>query len=176
MFKVILGIALILVIAILLYAWTRPSTFYVERSTVIQAPPEKIFPLVDDFHQWGTWSPWEKLDPAMQRTFSGPESGKGAGYAWQGNKQVGQGNMQITDTAAPNRVTIKLDFIKPFEGHEITEIMLDPAGNGSTTVKWTMQGPNSYLAKLFGVFVNMDKSIGKDFETGLANLKTASER
>jgi uncharacterized protein YndB with AHSA1/START domain len=175
MFKTILAIVLVLVIAILLYATTRPSTLVIARSTVIQAPPEKIFPLINDFHQWSVWSPWEKLDPAMQKTYSGPDSGKGAGYAWQGNKKVGEGTMEITDSAPPERVTIKLEFIKPFAGHDVTEFTLVPNGD-TTTVKWTMLGPNNYVAKLMGLFVNMDKMIGGDFETGLANLKAASEK
>lgn len=175
MVKTLLAIVLVLVVAILLYATTRPSMLVIARSTVIQAPPEKIFPMINDFHQWSAWSPWEKLDPAMQKTYSGPDSGKGAGYAWQGNKKVGEGTMEITDSAPPEHVTIRLEFIKPFAGHDITEFTLVPNG-GATTVKWTMLGPNNYLAKLMGVFVNMDKMIGSDFETGLANLKAAAEK
>lgn len=175
MLKVLLAIVLVLVVAILLYATTRPSTLVVARETVIQAPPEKIFPLINDFHQWSEWSPWDKLDPAMQKTYSGPDKGKGAGYTWQGNNKVGEGSMEIMDSAPSSRVTIKLDFIKPFEGHDITEFTLEPDGD-STTVKWTMEGPNSYRSKVMGLFVNMDKLIGGDFEIGLANLKAASEK
>jgi hypothetical protein len=174
MLRMILWIALILVVACLLYATTRPN-LVVQRSVVIQAPPEKIYPLINDFHEWSVWSPWEKLDPAMQKTFSGPESGRGAGYAWRGTSKVGQGSMEITDSAASNHVTIKLDFVKPFEGHHITEFTLDPQDD-ATRVTWTLQSQSSYRAKLIGVFVNMDKAVGKDFEAGLANLKAASEK
>ncbi|WP_263367000.1 SRPBCC family protein [Edaphobacter bradus] len=173
--KTILVVILVLVVTILLYAATRPGTLVVQRSITIQATPEKIYPMINDFHQWQVWSPWQKLDPAMQVSFSGPDRGKGAVYTWEGNKKVGQGRMEITDSAPSNHVTIKLDFIKPFEGHNVTEFTLEPEGD-TTSVKWMMQGKNNYLAKLMGVFFNMDKAIGKDFETGLNNLKAASEK
>ena len=173
MLRIILLIVLVLVVACLLYATTRPN-LVVERSVVINAPAEKIYPRINDFHEWGAWSPWEKLDPSIQKTYSGPESGRGAGYAWQGNSNVGQGRMEITDSAASNHVTIKLDFIKPFEGHNIAEFTLTPQ-DGSTVVKWTLLSQSSYMVKLIGVFVNMDKMIGKNFELGLANLKAVSE-
>lgn len=174
MLRMILWIVIVLVVACLLYATTRPN-LVVQRSVVIQAPAEKIYPLLNNFHEWSAWSPWEKLDPGMHKTYTGPESGRGAGYAWQGNKEVGQGSMEITDSAPGNHVTIKLDFIKPFEGHNITEFTLEPQEN-STHVTWTLQSNGSYRAKLIGVFVNMDKLIGTDFERGLANLKAVSEK
>jgi hypothetical protein len=174
MLRIILLILLILIVACLLYATTRPN-LVVERSVVIHAPAEKIYPLINNFHEWSAWSPWEKLDPSMQRTYSGPESGRGAGYAWHGNSKAGQGLMEITDSAASTHVTIKLDFIKPFEGHNIAEFTLTQQDD-STVVKWTMLAQSSYTEKLIGVFVNMDKMIGKDFELGLANLKEVSEK
>jgi carbon monoxide dehydrogenase subunit G len=114
------------------------------------------------------------MDPEMKRTYSGVASGKGAVYAWQGNSKVGEGRMEISDTSPPSKVTIKLDFVKPFEAHNIAEFTLEPKGD-STSVTWTMHGPSPYMAKVMGVFVSMDKMIGKDFETGLANLKTVAE-
>lgn len=174
MLRIILWIAFILVVACLLYATTRPD-LVVQRSVVIQAPPEKIYPYINDFHRWSVWSPWEKLDPGLHKTYTGPESGRGAGYAWQGNSKVGQGMMEITDSAPANHVTIKLDFIRPFEHHDITEFTLEPQ-DSATRVMWTMQSQSSYSAKLIGVFVNMDKLIGGDFELGLANLKAVSEK
>lgn len=175
MLRMILWIVLVLVVACLLYATTRPN-LVVQRSVLIQAPPEKIYPYLNDFHQWSSWSPWEKMDPAMQKTYTGPESGRGAGYAWQGNSKVGQGTMEITDSAPGNHVTIKLDLIKPFENHNIAEFTLEPQDNDATRVKWTMQTQSSYMAKLIGVFVNMDKVVGTDFERGLENLKAVSEK
>lgn len=154
---------------------TRPAIFRAQRSTVIEAPPEKIYPLIEDFHLWKSWSPFEKLDPAMRRTLSGSERGRGAVYEWSGNKKAGTGRMEITDTAAPNRVTIKLDFLKPFESHNVCDFTLEPRGGG-TEVTWAMQGPNSTAAKVMQSFMNMEKLIGKDFDEGLANLKRVVER
>ena len=167
---VILG----LVAAVLLFASTRPGTFSVERRIVIQAPPEKIQPFLADFRRWAEWSPWEKLDPAMQRSFGGPAAGVGATYAWQGNKEVGSGRMEVR-AEAPGKVSIQLDFIEPFEGHNMTDFTLAPAGTG-TDVRWVMSGPAPFITKLMGVFVSMDSMIGKDFEKGLAQLKAAAEK
>jgi hypothetical protein len=163
-----------LVGAVLAYAATRPGTLHVQRTTIVKAPPEKIFPLIDDLHLWTSWSPYEKKDPAMKRTYSGAANGKGAVYRWEGNSDVGQGRMEITDAARPSRITIKLDFIKPFEGHNIAEFTLVPQGD-STMVTWSMDGPTPYVGKLIGVFLNMDSMIGNDFDAGLANLKAVAE-
>jgi len=175
MLKNIAIAVVVLVAAVLLFAATRPDNFSVERTASIKAPPEKIFPLITDLHSWGSWSPWEKMDPAMKRTYSGAASGKGAVYAWEGNSKVGEGRMEITDVSPPSEVTIKLDFVKPFEGHNIAEFTLEPKGD-STNVTWTMYGPTAYVAKVIGIFVSMDSMIGKEFETGLANLKTVAEK
>ena len=175
MIKTILVVIVVVVAALLGYAATRPDTFSVQRAASIKAPPEKIFPLIDDFHRWTVWSPWEKLDPDMKRTFSGSAAGKGAAYAWQGNSKVGEGRMEILDDPAPSKIVIKLDFIKPFEGHNTATFLLVPKGE-VTDVTWTMDGPSPFVSKLIGVFMNMDKMIGNDFETGLANLKAAAEK
>jgi polyketide cyclase/dehydrase/lipid transport protein len=164
----------ILVAAVLVYAATRSDTLRVQRTATIKAPAEKIFPLINDLHTWRSWSAYEKVDPAMTRAYSGAPDGKGAVYEWEGDSNVGQGRMEITGTARPSRITIKLDFIKPFEGHNVAEFALVPQGD-ATNVTWTMDGPTPYLGKLIGVFINMDTMIGKDFETGLANLKTIAE-
>jgi len=171
-----IAIAVVVVIAaILIYAANQPDNFRVQRATTIKAPPEKIFPLIADLHSWGSWSPWEKMDPAMKRTYSGPASGKGAAYAWEGNSKVGEGRMEITEASPPSKVSIKLDFLKPLEGHNTAEFTLEPKGE-STNVTWAMYGPSAYIAKVMGVFVSMDSMIGKDFEAGLANLKAAAEK
>ena len=175
MFKTIAIVVLVLVAAVLIFAATRPDTFRVQRSTSIKAPPEKIFALINDLHSFNTWNPYEKKDPAMKRTYSGAASGKGAIYEWDGNKDIGQGRMEITDTSPPSKVTFQLDFIKPFEAHNIAEFKLEPAGD-ATNVTWAMHGPSPYVHKLMGVFFNMNKMIGKDFEDGLANLKNVAEK
>jgi uncharacterized protein YndB with AHSA1/START domain len=147
----------------------------VQRSATIKAPPEKVMAYLSDFHQWSAWSPWEKLDPNMKRTFSGAASGQGAVYEWLGNDEVGQGRMEITENAAPSKLAIKLDFIKPFKSTNQTVFTLQPQGDG-TTVTWTMTGPSEFITKLMGVFVSMDKMIGKDFEKGLTQLQAAAEK
>jgi hypothetical protein len=140
------------------------------RSIEVKAPPARIFALINDLHGWAAWSPYEKKDPDMKRTFSGSPAGKGAVYEWDGNNSVGKGRMEIIDAVVPSKVTIKLDFIKPFEGHNIADFILVPRGD-TTEVTWLMHGPTPFVSKLMQVFVNMDTMIGKDFETGLANLK-----
>jgi hypothetical protein len=175
MLKKILIVLAILIVIILIIAATKPDTFSVERSTTIKATPEKIFPLLNDFHHWPAWSPWEKLDPAMTRTYSGAPAGQGAVYAWKGNSKVGEGRMEILESAPSSKITIKLDFIKPFEGHDITVYTLEPQGD-STKVTWSMNGPMPFVSKIMCVFMSMDKMIGKDFESGLANLKSLAEK
>jgi len=172
--KIGLAIA-ILIAAILVYAATKPDSFSVERSATINAPPEKVFGLIDDFHNWTVWSPWEKLDPNMTRTHSGAPAGKGAAYAWQGNKDVGKGRMEILESTPFSQIKIQLDFIEPFEGHNITAFTLEPAAGG-TKVNWAMRGPSTFVTKIMQVFMDMDAMIGKDFEAGLANMKAAAEK
>jgi uncharacterized protein YndB with AHSA1/START domain len=169
-----LGVA-VLIAAILVFAATKPDTFRVQRSAAIKAPPEKIFAILNDFQRWETWSPWEKKDPAMKRTFSVVTGGKGAVYSWEGNKDVGQGRMEIADSVPPSRLAIKLDFLKPFEAHNMVEFTLAPQGD-ATNVTWAMQGRSPYFVKIIHVFVDMDTLVGKDFETGLANLKAVAEK
>jgi len=172
----IIGILIVVaIVAFLGFAATKPDTFRVERSATIKAPPEKIFPLIQDFHNWGTWSPYEKRDPDMKRTYGGPDSGKGSMYAWDGNSKVGAGRMEILDASAPSKVAIKLDFIKPFEGHNTAEFTMVPQGD-STNVTWAMYGPNPYVAKAMQTVFDMDEIIGNDFSAGLANLKAAAEK
>jgi hypothetical protein len=180
MLELITIVAIVLAIAILIVlglASAKPATFSVRRSAVMQAPAEAIFPLVDNFHQWPKWSPWENRDPAMKRDYSGADSGKGAVYAWDGNKNVGSGRMEILDASSPSKITIKLDFFKPFEGHNMAEFTFVPERAASATnVIWVMQGPSSFMSKLMQVFMDFDKMIGRDFEAGLANLKTLTEK
>jgi len=174
----LLGLAAILVIAIavvLILAAMKPDTFQVERSIAIEAPPERIYPLIADFKAWGAWSPWEKKDPALKRSFAGAESGVGARYAWDGNKSVGRGSMEIVEAAAPSRVALKLDFIAPFEAHNDVVFRLQPQGR-TTNVVWSMTGPTPFLGKIIHVFMDMDRMVGGDFETGLAAMKATAEK
>jgi len=172
--KILLGLVVIVVI-ILGIAAMQPDSYHVQRAVTIKAPPEKIQPLISDFHNWASWSPWEKLDPAMKRTFSGAPRDQGAIYAWDGNDHVGAGRMEITELAPASHVGIKLDFLRPFESHCQTDFNLQPNGDG-TTVSWTMSGPSNFMTKLMGMFVSMDSMIGKDFERGLASMKAVAEK
>ncbi|MEA2884524.1 MAG: hypothetical protein QOH32_3780 [Bradyrhizobium sp.] len=177
MFEIIAAVLVILALAIavvLVLASRKPNTFRVQRGATIDAPPERIFPLISDFHQWRAWSPWEDRDPGLQRSYSGPASGEGAVYQWKGNRNVGAGRMEILDAPPPHRIVIKLDFIAPFEGHNTAEFTLSPQG-GSTNVTWLMHGPAPLLSKVMQVFINMDEMIGKDFAAGLARLKRTAE-
>jgi uncharacterized protein YndB with AHSA1/START domain len=168
-------VVLVLIAALLAFAATKPDSFRVQRTASIKAPPEKIFPLISDLKSWAAWSPWEKIDPAMKRTHSGAPSGKGAVYAWEGNREIGAGRMEILDAAAPARVTIRLEFVKPFEAQNFAEFTLQPQGE-ATNVTWAMYGPSTYVSKLMSVFFDMDAMIGEKFAAGLANLKAAAER
>jgi len=175
MFRIIAIVVVVVLAAVLIYAASRPDTFRVERSAIINAPPEKVFALINDLQGMNTWSPYETKDPAMKRAYSGAASGQGAMYAWDGNKEVGSGNIEITQSSPPSKVTMRLNMIKPFDAHNIVEFTLQPQG-GATNVTWAMHGPNPYISKVIGLFCSMDRMIGKDFETGLANLKTVAEK
>ena len=154
-------------------AKSKPDMFRIERSTTIKAPPERIFPLIEDFRHWQSWSPYEKRDPAMTKTHSGAQSGQGAIYEWAGRK-AGVGRMEILEASPPSRVLIKLDFSKPMKAHNHAEFMLGPQAD-STRVTWAMYGPKTLLSNIMGMFFSMDKLVGKDFEKGLANLKALTE-
>ena len=162
-----------LIVAMLIFAATRPNTFRVERTTRIAAPAERIFALINDFHLWQKWTPYDK-DPAMTKIYSGAASGVGAIYEWEGDAQVGKGTAQITESQPASRITIKLDFIKPFEAHNIAEFTLK-AGSDATQLTWAMHGTQGFMVKLMGLFFSMDKMAGKDFEIGLARIKAIAE-
>jgi Polyketide cyclase / dehydrase and lipid transport len=178
MFDIIAIIAVVLAVAIAvvpILAASKPATFRVERAIDVKAPPEKIFPLINDFRQWVSWSPYENKDPAMKRNYSGAESGKGAVYGWEGNGNVGAGRMEILETSVPSKILIKLDFFKPFEGHNTADFTMLPQ-DGATHLSWVMRGPAPFISKLMQVFMNLDHMVGKDFEIGLANLKRLTEK
>lgn len=178
MFKTIAIIAavaiVVFIVAVLILASNKPDTFRVQRQATIQAPPEKIFPLINDYKQWTAWSPWEKKDAAMKRSFSGPATGKGSAYAWE-SKEVGTGDMLITESVPSSLVKIDLNFTKPFEAHNKVVFSIQPQVGGSV-VSWDMSGPAPLMARVMHVFFNMDKMVGKDFEDGLAAMKAAAEK
>lgn len=170
-----IAIAVIVIIAlVLIYASTKPDTFHVERSINIKAAPEKIFALINDFHLWNDWTPYNK-DPAMKKAYSGNDRGVGAHYAWEGNKEVGKGEISITETTPPNKIVMDLHMIEPFEGHNVATFTLSAAGD-STKVTWSLDDKQKFIVKVIGIFMNMDKMIGGDFETGLARLKVTAEK
>jgi uncharacterized protein YndB with AHSA1/START domain len=163
-----------LITGVLLFAATKPNTIRIQRSTTINAGPEKIFPLINDFHNWSRWAPQDKEDPTIKRTYSGSASGEGAVSDWTGSGSTGRGRMSITRSVPSTNVSVMVDWVKPFETHNLNEFTLEPQGS-TTTVAWTMQGTNVYMMKLMSVFTDMDRFMGKHFETGLANLKAAAE-
>jgi uncharacterized protein YndB with AHSA1/START domain len=178
MLKAIIIIALVTLVplaGVLIYAATRPDTFRVQRTASINAPAEKIFDKLNDFRHWAGWSPYETKDPAMRKTYSGPATGKGAVYEWDGDKNVGQGRIEIAEAAAPSRLVLNLDMIKPLPANNLVEFTLEPRGD-NTTVTWAMTGRAPYIAQVMGLFFDMDRMVGKDFETGLSNLKALTEK
>jgi hypothetical protein len=153
----------------------RGELFEVERCIAIGAPPPRVLERLVDFRRWVEWSPWEGIDPNLQRTYEGPDLGVGASYAWRGTRKAGAGRMRITDVVASERVEIDLRFERPFKAENTTVFDLEPDGEGSTLVTWRMTGRKNLLSKVFGLFVDMDAMIGKDFEKGLAQLKRVTE-
>jgi hypothetical protein len=175
MFTIIALTVIVLVATLLIYVATRPDTFRLQRSITLSAPPEKIFPRINDFNSWRAWSPWETIDPALKRTYGGGANGRGAVYEWEGNNKVGQGRMEILESVPSSKILIKLDFLKPFDAHNTAEFTLDGRG-GSTNVTWAMYGPQPFMTKVMSVFCMMERMVGPQFETGLANLKTFTEK
>jgi hypothetical protein len=172
--KIAIGVAALL-LGLLTVVALQPSTFHVERSITIAAPPARAFALVNDFHAWKAWSPWEGKDPALQRSYSGSPAGVGAVYAWVGNKEVGEGRMTIEESVEASRIGIKLEFLKPFAATNRATYSFTPAAGG-TKVTWAMDGTSNFMMKAFGLFMNMDQMIGPDFERGLASMKRVAEQ
>jgi hypothetical protein len=175
--KIILGILILVVVLVAVCAIVvalQPAHYQVERSATINAPAPTVFAQVNDFHKWEAWSPWAKLDPAMKQSYEGAPAGNGAVYSWTGNSQVGEGRMTITESHPSDLIKIKLEFIKPFTATNATDFTFTPQGN-QTNVKWMMSGDNNFVGKAFGLIMNMDKTIGGDFEKGLAQMKTVAE-
>lgn len=170
---ILIGIAVVVVVFLIVVA-TRPSDFRVTRSTTIAASPDRAFEHVNDFHKWDAWSPWAKVDPNCKNTFDGAPAGKGAGFAWQGNKEVGAGRMTIVESRPNDLIGINLEFLKPFKANNTAEFTFKPVGN-QTAVTWSMSGKNSFMFKAVGLFLDCDKMVGGQFEQGLANMKSLVE-
>lgn len=168
------GAVLLVILGILVVASRQPPQFRVTRSVRIDTGPEKVFSLINDFHQWEHWSPWAKLDPAMRVDFEGSPAGVGARYHWEGNAEVGEGRMTVTESVTNERVQIRLEFVRPIEALNLTEFVLRPDG-GATQVEWSMSGTNNLPAKVFALFMDMDRMVGGDFEKGLAQMKARAE-
>ena len=169
---VVIAVAVALA-AVLAYAASKPDSFAVQRAALIDAPPERIFPLIDDLRAQSAWSPFEK-DPDMKRTHSGPPRGPGAAYAWEGDRRVGAGQIAITESKPSSKVVLSLRMLRPFKADNSVEFTLDRIGSG-TRVTWAMRGRAPFMAKLMGLFMNCDAMVGKQFEEGLAKLKTLVE-
>jgi len=172
---IVAGIGVLAIIGILVYAATLSNTFQVQRSLRINASPEKIYPLINNMRGMNTWNPFAEADPEIKITYSGPESGKGARYDWTGNSKVGEGNIEITDASAPNRVALQLNMLKPLEAHNTVVFTLVPNGNG-TDVTWAMNGERPFIGKVMDAVFNMDRMVGGQFEKGLAKLKSIAEK
>jgi hypothetical protein len=172
--KILLGFLAVVVIFLAIVA-TRPATFEVKRSLQMSAPPDVVYAQVADFHAWKAWSPWAKLDPAQKETYEGPASGVGAKLHWEGNKDVGTGEMTITDAKPGEHLGLDLHFMVPFEAKNRTDFDFAKGGEG-TMVTWTMSGKNDYFGKAMSLFMDMDKMVGPDFEKGLIGMKDVSEK
>jgi hypothetical protein len=171
--KILIAIAVIVIVFVVVVAM-QPSEFRVARSATMSASQSAVFAQVNDFHKWEAWNPWGKIDPAMKQTYEGAPAGVGAIYTWVGNKNVGEGRMTLTESRPSDLIRIKLEFFKPFAGTNIAEFTFKPAGN-QTAVTWSMAGKNNFMAKAIHLFMNMDKMIGGQFETGLAQMKSIVE-
>ena len=167
--KVLLVVVALIGVFLVIVAF-QPSTYHVERSATMAAPPAAVFAQVNDFHKWDAWSPWAKIDPAAKVTFDGPASGVGASFAWDGNDDVGAGKMTILESRPPEAIKIKLEFLKPFESTCTTDFAFRADGD-KTTVTWSMDGENNFVGKAFCMFMDMDKMIGADYEKGLASIR-----
>jgi Polyketide cyclase / dehydrase and lipid transport len=176
--KILLGALVVIVVGVAIFCVVvamQPAHYHVERSATMNAPAVVVFNQVNDFHKWDAWSPWAKLDPNMKTSYEGAPAGSGAVYSWTGNSDVGEGRMTITDSKPGESVKIKLDFVKPFAATNATAFSFKPQGN-QTAVTWAMDGDNNFVGKAFGLFMNMDKMVGGDFEKGLAQMKAISEK
>jgi hypothetical protein len=174
MLSTIALLALAAIALLLAYAATRPDSFRIARTKVIKAPAHKLHAMINDLKSYNNWNPFERRDPSIQGSYSGPASGVGAAYAWHGRK-VGGGSLEIVDSVAPGKVTMRLDFVKPFKAQTTAEFTLQAEGDNLTIVTWALHGPSPFISKLMDVVFNQDRRVGKEFEAGLANLQALTE-
>ncbi len=175
MLKIIGIVVIVLIVGVLVLAAMRPDTFSFERKGVIKAPPDKVFGFINDFKNWSHWSPWEKKDPNMKRTYGASTVGKGATYGWEGDKNVGVGNLVIFESTPSSKIALNLNFEKPFKVSNVVSFLLTPVGD-TTEVVWRMEGASNFMSKVMQLFMSMDKMVGRDFDAGLASLKAAAEK
>jgi hypothetical protein len=173
MFNILIGVAVVIALLVIFIA-TRPAEFSVSRSASMAATPAAVFTQLNDFHKWEAWSPWAKMGPNAKNNFEGPTSGEGAKFAWDGNSDVGAGNMTITESVPNDHVRIRLEFVRPFAGVNDTLFTIKPAGD-KTNVTWTMSGRNNFITKAISLFMDCDKMVGPQFEKGLASMETAAQ-
>ena len=171
---IILVLALAIVVVALLAA-RKPDNFRMERKIIINAPAEKIFAVFNDFHESKNWSPWEPIDPNIKLTFSGAEKGVGAVYNWDGNRDVGSGRQEIISVEPGRRVTIKINFYKPFKAENTVEFTMLPK-DGGTETSWAMFGPQPFMGKVVSMFMDCEKMMNDQFDKGLANVKAYVEK
>jgi len=170
----IVVVVVLVIVAALVFIAMRPESFRIERSAQVNAPRDVVFAIINDLGQWRLWSPYDKRDPNMKKTFEGPSAGPGASYMWNGNNEVGEGRLTIVDSKPGELVTMKLEFSRPFKCTNEVNFKLAPS-EGGTRVSWIMDGKNTFITKAMGIFMDMDKMVGKDFEQGLANLDTVAQ-
>ncbi len=174
MIPILLALGLVAILLFVIIAG-QPDEFAVTRSGKITAPPEKVFPHVNELKKWDAWSPWAKLDPNCKITFTGPDAGVNSSYAWAGNKKVGEGKMTVTESVPSSLIRLRLEFLKPFKATNTAEFKFTSEG-GQTLVVWSMTGKSNFFFKIFGLFMNCDTMAGRDFEKGLASLKGVVEK
>jgi uncharacterized protein YndB with AHSA1/START domain len=172
--KILLGIG-VLILGVLCFAAVQPGHYHVEATKLMAAPAEAVFEQLDDFRAWSTWSPWEDLDPQLDKTFTGPSRGTGASYSWHGNERVGRGKMTILDEQPPTHITVRVEFMEPFRAVASSAFTLVDAGGGKTRVTWSMDGEHSFMGKAIGLFVDANEAVGRDFRKGLDSLERASQ-
>jgi uncharacterized protein YndB with AHSA1/START domain len=170
----VFGIIILAVLAVVAFAGSRPDTIEIQRNIFIDAPPEKVFALIDDFREWPKWQPQDRDDPTIQRSYGGTARGKGATSQWRGNNATGEGRQEIVQSTPTSLILVKADWVKPFELHNMNTFTFAPSREG-TSLTWTMRGSNPFVARLMSAVIDMNKMMGKHFEDGLRNLKAAAE-
>ena len=171
--KIAIGIFAAVVLLIVVAAF-QPSDFRTSRSVNVSASSSEVFEHVNNLHKWEAWSPWDKMDPNMTRTYNGPESGVGASFGWSGNSEVGEGRSTIVESRPLEVIKFKLEMKKPFEATNDVEFTFKPDGE-NVLVSWTMMGKKNLIMKAVGLFLDCDKMVGEQFEKGLSQLKTVVE-